>query len=485
MVGNLVEDVDVIKSIGYMNKLKISIILTCITVLSYGQTSDTTSIFKKRILENTEVDFMMSYYSQDGDNASVTGGIGTEKLTDVTPTFTVSIPLNDDDIISIDAGVSAYTSASSSNLDPFDNRSNGNLNASPWVESSGASGGDSWKSISGLYTHHSDDRNKIWSANLSISSEYDYSSLGFGGSYTYLFNKKNTEVSAKVNTYIDSWRPVYPSEIRSYSNNQSLFSGLFSGINIYNEDGSLMDKNGTNRWKPIQSELIVDKGRNTYSASFSFSQILSKNTQISLFFDVVQQSGWLANPMQRVYFKDKENFYVGNPDNIGSYTTPGVTNIFMLGDDIERLPDTRLKIPIGMRLNHYINQSLTLRTYYRFYSDDWGITSHTIQVEAPIKIGQYFTLIPSYRNYSQTAADYFAPFNQHLSTSEFYTSDYDLSKFTTNQYGLGIRYTDLLTEKKIWKLGLKQINLKFSMYDRSTGLNAQIVTAGVKFVLDQ
>lgn len=468
-----------------MKKLSLLLLSIGFSIVSIGQTSDSTSVFKKRALEHIEIDFITSYYTQDGDNASVTGGIGTEKLTDVTPTFTVSIPLNDDDILSIDAGISAYTSASSSNLDPFDNRQNGTLNASPWVESSGASGGDTWTSLSGVYTHNSDDRNKLWTANISFASEYDYRSLGFGGSYTQLFNKKNTEISAKTNIYLDSWNPVYPSEIRSYNNQTSLNQGLFSGIDIYHEDGSLMDKNSSTAWRPQNNELIVDKGRNTYSGSFSFSQILSKKTQISIFLDIVQQSGWLANPMQRVYFKDKENFYVGNPNQIQSYTTQGTTDIFMLGDDIERLPDTRLKTPIGARVNHYFNERITLRTYYRFYSDDWGISSHTLQLEAPIKFGQHFTVIPSYRNYSQTAADYFAPFNEHLSTSSYYTSDYDLSKFTANQYGLGIRYTDLLTQKKLWRLGIKQINLKFSMYERSSGLKANIITAGIKFVLDK
>lgn len=468
-----------------MKTLGIFILTLGLTYSSFGQFSDSTSVFKKRVLDNIEVDFITSYYTQDGDNASVTGGIGSEKLTDFTPTFIVSIPLNDDDVLSIDASISAYTSASSSNLDPFDSRKANNLNASPWVESSGASAGDAWSSLSGVYTHSSDDRNKIWSTNLSIASEYDYRSFGFGGSYTHLFNKKNTEISAKASAYIDSWNPVYPMEIRSYNNQLSLNQGLFSGINMYHEDGSLMDKNSPTAWRPLNDELIVDKGRNTYSGSFSFSQILSKNTQFSVFFDVIQQSGWLANPMQRVYFKDKENFYVGNPNQISSYTTPGTTDVFMLGDDIERLPDTRLKLPIGARLNHYFSEHITLRTYYRFYSDDWGVQSHTLQLEAPIKLGKHFTIIPSYRNYSQTAADYFAPFDQHLSTSEFYTSDYDLSKFTANQYGLGLRYTDLLTQKKIWRLGIKQVNLKFSMYERSSGLQANIITAGIKFVLDQ
>ena len=60
--------------------------------------------------------------------------------------------------------------------------------------SSGASQSDTWANLTGSYTHNSDDRNQIWSAKASVSSEYDYFSLGFGGSYTRLFNEKNTEL---------------------------------------------------------------------------------------------------------------------------------------------------------------------------------------------------------------------------------------------------------------------------------------------------
>ena len=36
--------------------------------------------YKKRVLESAEVDILSSYYNQDGNNASVTGGIGSEAL---------------------------------------------------------------------------------------------------------------------------------------------------------------------------------------------------------------------------------------------------------------------------------------------------------------------------------------------------------------------------------------------------------------------
>jgi len=92
---------------------------------------------------------------------------------------------------------------------------------------------------------------------------------------------------------------------------------------------------------------------------------------------------------------------------------------FQLADDIERLPDARTKIALGGRLNWYLSERFVLRTSYRYYFDDWGINSHTATVELPIKLSDKFTIYPSYRYYNQTAADYFAPYEAHLSTDEF------------------------------------------------------------------
>lgn len=420
--------------------------------LAYSQ--DSSNVYKKRVLETTEVDLLTSYYSQDGDNAAVSGGFGSEELTDATGTIVVSIPLNDDDILSIDAGVSAYTSASSSNVDPFD----GSKLADPFVASSGASASDLWGNITGTYSHSSDSRNDIWSAKVSVSSEYDYFSLGAGGSYTKLFNEKNTEITAHLNVYIDTWKTIYPIELRSFAQNDNAYDSF-----IFIRSSIL----GNQDYNPNFTEL-KDKGRNSYSLGFGFSQILSKKLQGSLALDIVQQSGLLSTPFQRVYFSDVPDSFIQN---------------FQLADDIERLPDSRFKIALGGRLNYYINEVFVLRSFYRYYIDDWGIKSHTASIEVPIKISRKFTLYPSYRYYTQTAADYFAPYESHLSTEEFYTSDYDISEYTANQYGFGVSYTDIFTEFNIWQFGLKSIDLKFNQYDRNSGLSASIVTGGFKFIM--
>lgn len=398
--------------------------------VAFGAAQDSTSTYKKRVLETPEIDIISSYYSQDGDHAAVSGGIGTEELTDIASSIVVSIPLNDDDILSIDAGISAYSSASSSNVNPFD----GDKPADPFVASSGESANDLWVNGTVSYSHSSDSRNDIVGAKVSVSSEYDYFSIGFGGSYSKLFNEKNTEIGVSANVYLDTWKIILPEELRG---------------------GAVADPDG--------------KNRNSYSLGLTFSQILSKNMQASLSLDLIQQQGLLSTPFHRVYFSDRPDFFVEN---------------FQIADDIERLPDSRFKTAIGGRLNYFVNEIVVLRTYYRYYFDDWGIASHTASIEIPVKITDKFTLYPSYRFYNQTKADYFFRNNMALSTDEFYTSDFDLSKYAASQYGFGITYTDIFSKFHIAHFGLKSIDLKYNYYNRDNGLTYHLIAAGFKFVMD-
>ena len=157
----------------------------------------------------------------------------------------------------------------------------------------------------------------------------------------------------------------------------------------------------------------------------------------------------------------------------------------MLADDIERMPSTRLKLPVGARINYYVSEKLVLRTYYRYYIDDWGMTAHTASVELPVKLSRAFTLTPMYRYYTQQQVDYFSPFDTHLSTEQYYSSDYDLSTFSSNQYGVGLSYTDIFTHFKLFKFGMKNIDLRFNHYERNNDLKANIISMGIKFVFDK
>ncbi|GGE30751.1 DUF3570 domain-containing protein [Psychroflexus planctonicus] len=409
--------------------------------------NDKTSEYKKRVLESTEVNLLSSYYSQDGENAAVTGGRGTEELTDFAPSINVAIPLNEDDVLAIDATVSAYTSASSSNIDPFD----GDQPADPFVASTGASRQDTWFGLTANYSHSSDDRNTIISGNLSFANEYDYTSFGFGGSLTKLFNQKNTELQLKANVFFDTWNPQYPIEFRnSFTISDYDFEGESNFASGYTEFSTL--------------------NRNSYSLGINFSQILTKNIQTAFMADFVMQDGLLSTPHQRVYFADIADTVIEN---------------FVIGNDIERLPDSHLKIALGNRTNFYLNENFILRTYYRYYTDDWGIDSHTFKMEVPVKVGLKYALYPMYRYYTQTQADAFGAYNSLLSTQEFYTSDYDLASYDAHQYGVGFKYYDPLSKFNLGGFGLKSINIEYNYYNRtSQNFTAHITSLSFNFVAD-
>ncbi len=490
--------------VGVINKVLLTFCL-CFFFVAKAQVKNADSLltYRKKVLETVEIDLLTSYYDQSGSHAAVTGGIGNEDLQDFSPTIVIRYPLNQDDVLTADIGISAYTSASSSNGNPFnksgasggggyddydddddDNHSESETSGgSPWFASTGASSEDILTSINFSYAHAAEDRNKYWSVNLGTSFEYDYESIGGGASYTKLWNEKNTELTFKGQVFLDKWKPIIPTEVHEYnlygSNFQTNVKSYFYGVSVIDKEGI-----STGNYMPSKFKDFTLVNRNTYSGSISFSQILSKRLQFSVFLDYVIQEGLLSNPLQRVYFNDVDNYYIGNKNAIANYTSPQNTSVFHLADDIERLPSQRIKTPLGLRVNYYINEVFVLRSYYRYYTDNWGVRSNTFQFELPIRFNMKWKLTPIYRFYDQTAVDYFAPYDQHNSSSSYYTSDYDLSAFSSNQLGASLTYTDIFSSLKVFDFGLKTVSLRFQNYKRSDGLSAFIITGGLSFVLD-
>ncbi len=413
-------------------------------------------VYRKRILETTEIDVITSLYAQDGSHAAVTGGNGTEELYDAAGATVISIPLNEDDILTIDASVSAYSSASSSNVNPFDGRQEAN----PFVASTGASKQDIWSSFQVAYTSNSVDRNKIWSAKMSFSNEYDYTSVGLGGHWARLYNRKNTELGFSANLFIDQWKLIYPIELRTPSLGDDDEDELLNWSNV--------TLSGNPNYAPVFTPMS-NAGRYSMSVGFSLSQVLHRRVQASWTVDLIQQAGLLSTPFQRVYFSDIDDSFLES---------------FHLAEGIELLPNERTKLASGVRVNAYLSEYLVIRSFYRYYQDDWDIRSHTVQVQLPIKLNNHFSINPNYRYYSQTQAEWFAPYNQHSSASSFYTSDFDLSDYQANQFGLGMSYTDIFAQKKFWALSLKSIDFNYYFYQRNIDFDAHLISLSAKFVVN-
>jgi len=123
-----------------------------------------------------------------------------------------------------------------------------------------------------------------------------------------------------------------------------------------------------------------------------------------------------------------------------------------------------------------------LRTFYRYYWDDFGISAHTISLEAPVKISRVITLTPFIRLYNQRQSDFFKPYARHVPTQEFFTSDYDLSGFSSNSSGLGFRYAPYAHKGRNT---FNAIELRFTHYERSDGMIANTLTLLVNYDKEQ
>jgi len=395
-----------------MKKLFLSVIGMYVMMLaSFSQTTKPDSSYKSRKLTFEEANFVSSYYRQDGNNAAVTGGIGSEKLTDLSNSIDLKFIKYDrhdrKHSFTGELGIDHYTSASSDKIDP--------------ATISSASHADTRFYPSIGYTVENENKGTTVGVGLSSSTEFDYQSFGTNLSFSKKTNNKSGELTIKAQVYLDQLKLIYPVELRQGGGNNM----------NYGSDN-----------------------RNTFSGSVSWSQIINERFQLMLEAELVYQSGYLGLPFHRVYFND------------GSV-------------HIENLPSSRLKIPLGLRANYFLGDKIILRTWYRNYRDDWGINSNALQLETVVKIGSFFSVTPFYRFYQQSAADQFAAYKIHTAVDDFYTSNYDLSKFNSNFYGAGFRTAP---PKGVFKLQhLNSLELRYGHYQKTNGMNSDIISLGLKF----
>ena len=370
-----------------------------------------------------QVDFVSSYYHQKGNNSAVTGGVGSEKLNDFGNSIDLQMSKYDKNLnkhlLNFELGVDVYSSASSDKIDPS--------------TISSASSGDKRIYPSASYLFENTKRKYSLGGGLSFSKEFDYTSVGGNLVYSKATKDGNREFTAKASVFLDTWKIILPIELRNTNNNN---------------------------FKYKQEESAP---RNSYNLALGLTQVINKELQVSLLADIGYQTGQLGTAYQRVYFDNTTE----------NSATPKVYS--------EKLPDHRFKLPVGLRANYFLTDRIILRSFYRYYTDSWKLTAHTAELEVPYKITPFISVAPYYRFYSQNGVDYFKPKGEHMlsDNEEYYTSDYDLSKFTSNMVGANFR---IMSTQGL--LGIKVLNtleLRYGYYSRSNGLKSHLVTLAFKF----
>jgi len=370
------------------------------------------SIYRKHRIARTDIQVLFSYYTQDGNHSAITGGTGTEWLHVYSPEFKLTHQPDSAHRMTLTGGVDVITSASIDNID--------------FVVSSASRVSTRAYLLPGYDWRVKKTHTRI-GINSGMSVESAYLSIPAGVFIRHTDPSGNREWSASLQCYFDDLR----------------FGRLSEGFNhptglIYPVE--LRDTNWFNNYR-----------RNSYNLELDYYQVINSRMQLALFPELVYQKGLLSTPYHRVYFNDTKQT-----------------------ERVERLPIERWKFPLGAQLNYFAGSRVIIRSYYRFYADNFGITAHTLQWEVPVKLNPALSLTPLLRLYTQTAASYFRSYKQHDITEAFYTSDYDLSGFQSWKAGLTLRYAP--QSQLAPHFAFNALSLRYAFYHRSDGLAAHILS---------
>lgn len=281
-----------------MKKIYFNLAILCLGVMNaYGQIAvktdqslkDTTS-YKSRKLKVDEINIVSAYYNQNGNNSAVTGGLGTEKLTDIANTFDLQLSRYNKQglksTFAFELGIDHYSSASSDKIDPS--------------TISSASSADTRIYPSLNWTQTNEETGNSFGLTASYSGEFDYQSIGAGFNLTRLSKSQNTQFDLKLQAFFDQWTVILPIELR---------------------DGNT-GNHGNSGTAP----------RNSYSGAFSISQVINQRLQMMFIIEPSFQNGLLATKYQRNYFTNGSVQAETLPDN--RYKLPiGLRLNYFLGDN--------------------------------------------------------------------------------------------------------------------------------------------------------
>ncbi len=240
---------------------------------------------------------------------------------------------------------------------------------------------------------------------LYASGEHDYTSLGANASLTREFNRKNTAVTLRVARFEDTIDPE--------GGAPDPLAAMLPATGGGDDDKLAADKDDDGGGGDSRDKSVTDLG-------LSVTQVLDRSTLLSLAYTNSRVAGYQTDPYKLLTVVDPVS------------GAPRATDAYLF----ESRPDSRLKHALAAELRRHLGRDV-MTLSYRYFDDDWGVTSHTGELNYRLNFadGQY--LQPNVRRYHQTAADFYRRWlvdGQAL--PQYASADYRLGDMTAMTYGL-------------------------------------------------
>lgn len=226
--------------------------------------------------------------------------------------------------------------------------------------------------------------------------------------------------------------------------------------------------NDDNVGELLENGQIKNEDKTVLTGAINLSQVLSKTTVLNLSYDYVKMDGYLSDPYRKVKVFDPNNVYQTLDENH---------------------PDNRLRQAVTGKVSQFISPvDASLIGSYRYYFDDWDVTSHTAEIRFNKYIFNDLIAGFNYRYYTQSGAGFY---NDRYSQTQnpdtqFRTADYKLNPFQSNTYGINLRllFRGWAKGNPGWEfLEKSSFELMYLRYTNDLDFSANIFQASLNFAI--
>jgi hypothetical protein len=250
---------------------------------------------------------------------------------------------------------------------------------------------------------------------LLTASPYKEKRVQQSASVEYLHGK--TTYSAG---FIHSREPDYIADTSIFSLSQDMFGDLTTVTLSYSRG-----------WDRVYRDIKLADGAIVNDPTFAqqvdhrsygvgLTQVLTRNLILSLNYQALTDQGYLQNPYRDVV-----------------YLTPGQGKGWATAPQV--YPGTHTSNAASADLKYYLPYRAALDGFYRFYTDTWGITAHTLQL-GYTQPWKHWIFDASLRYYKQNAANFYNDLFPRADAQNFEARDRELAAFSSYTVGVGASY---------------------------------------------
>ncbi len=254
---------------------------------------------------------------------------------------------------------------------------------------------------------------------VSGASEYKEERDQYSVGFDYLRGKTTYSIS-----YTNSEENDYQASTTSFNISQDLFGDLTTISMGFSKGDDTVRRTIDDPDNPdvriVDPSFKEDVDRWSYRVGVS--QILTRNSIISLGLEVITDEGYLNNPYRSFRYVD--------PEDDTNYRL--ATEIY---------PRTRTSNAASLNGRYFMPWRAAVFGGYRFFTDTWGIDANTFELGYmhPLK-STGWTFEASYRYYDQGHADFYSDLFPRVDYQNFMGRDKELSTFVSQTFHVGASY---------------------------------------------